>query len=141
APALFNRILVGYCALFALYQIMPLDLTISLGQLAEKYRGGMILVRPFSYVYDSQFDMWWDYGSDILLNVPVGMAAVLVGAGARGRRLMSAISLGILAIALLEFAQVFVRSRFADATDLITGGAGVVAGALIITTILRVDPS
>lgn len=42
---------------------------------------------------------------------------------------------------ILEFAQVFVRSRFADATDLITGGAGVVAGALIITTILRVDPS
>src|SRR5206468_1565217 len=47
APALFNRILVGYCALFALYQIMPLDLTISLSQLAEKYRNGLILVRPF----------------------------------------------------------------------------------------------
>src|SRR5262249_46011175 len=90
APALFNSVLVGYCAVFALYQIRPLDLTISLSQLAEKYRRGMILVRPFSYSYDSPFDMWWDYGTDVLLNAPVGMAAVLVGAGPRRRRLIPA---------------------------------------------------
>jgi VanZ family protein len=142
APALFNRVLVGYCALFALYQIMPLDLTISLSQLAEKYRHGLILVKPFSYSYASRYDMWWDYGTDVLLNAPVGMAAVLVWTGAGKRRsLSSAIFLGVVGVALLEFAQLFVKSRFADATDLITGGAGVAVGALIVTTILRRDMS
>src|SRR5262249_47666943 len=138
APALFNRILVGYCALFALYQILPLDLTFSLGQLAGKYRAGLILIKPFSYPFTSRFDMWWDYGTDVLLNAPVGMAAVLVGAGSGKRRsLPSAVLLGVIGVALVELAQVFVKSRFADTPDLITGGAGVVAGAASVPAVLR----
>src|SRR5262245_44780748 len=142
APALFNRILVGYCALFALYQIMPLDLTISLGQLAGKYRARLMLVQPFAFPFTSRFGMWWDYGTDVLLNAPVGMAAVLVGAGSgRRRSLPSAVLLGVVGVALVELAQVFVKSRFADTTDLITGGGGVVVGALSGTAVMGLHTS
>jgi VanZ family protein len=37
-PALAERLLLAYCVLFAVSQVMPLDLTLSLGQLAQKYR-------------------------------------------------------------------------------------------------------
>jgi VanZ family protein len=96
----------------------------------------MILFRPFSYAYASPFEMWWDYGTDVLLNVPVGAAAVLLWTrSGTVRRVVPAIALGTLGVASIELAQVFVRSRFADVSDLLTGAVGVTLGAMAITAL------
>jgi VanZ family protein len=128
-PAMIQRILLAYCVVFAIAQVMPLDLTLSLGQLAQKYRRGMILLRPFAYHHPSTFDMWWDYLGDVVLNIPVGAAALLLWTKDRTRRgAFVAFAFGVAAVGLVEFAQVFVNSRFADSTDLLTGSLGVMIG-------------
>jgi glycopeptide antibiotics resistance protein len=133
-PAMIQRVLLVYCVVFAITQVLPLDLTISLGQLADKYRRGMILLRPFAYQHVSTFDMWWDYSSDVALNIPVGAAAVLLWTWDRSRRgPVFAFGLGVAAVVLVEFAQIFVNSRFADATDIITGSLGVLVGVALTT--------
>ena len=133
-PAMIQRLLLAYCVVFAITQVLPLDLTISLGQLAQKYRNGMIVLKPFSYYHVSQFDAWWDYGTDVLLNVPLGMAAVLLWTEPGTKRApWLAIILGSAVVALVEFAQIFVNSRFADVTDVLTGGIGVVLGVWAAT--------
>ena len=96
----------------------------------------MILLRPFSYSHPSLFEAWWDYFGDIALSIPVGAAAVLLWTGDRSRRRPSAaFALGISAIVLVEFGQVFVNSRFADATDVITGSIGVLLGVAAVTAL------
>jgi len=133
-PAMVQRILLVYCVAFAIAQVLPLDLTLSLGQLAGKYRRGMILLRPFAYHHPSTFEMWWDYAGDVALNIPIGAAAVLLWTrnGLR-RRPAFAIAFGIGAVVLVEFAQIFVGSRFADSTDVITGSLGVLFGVGMAT--------
>jgi glycopeptide antibiotics resistance protein len=133
-PAFVQRALLAYCVVFAISQVMPLDLTISLGELAGKYRAGGIVIVPFTWTYASQIDRLWDLAGDILLNVPIGAAAVLTGTteGVR-RRPLRAAAFGIAIVAAIEFLQVFVHSRVADATDVITGSAGVVLGVMAAT--------
>jgi VanZ family protein len=131
-PAMIQRILLAYCIVFAIAQVMPLDLTLSLSQLAAKYRRGMILLRPFSYHHLTTFDMWWDYLGDVVLNIPVGAAMVLLWTRERTRRApLAAFALGVVFVGLVECAQVFVGSRFADSTDVITGSLGILAGILL----------
>jgi glycopeptide antibiotics resistance protein len=133
-PALLQRILLAYCVMFVVSQIMPLDLTMNLGELARKYRNGQILIRPFAYPYDSRFDMLWDYAGDILLNIPIGAAAVLLWTRDRTRRgTWAAIALATAAVASIEFAQVFVNSRIADVTDVLTGSIGAAFGVFLAT--------
>ena len=89
---------------------------------------------PFTWSYTSLVDRFWDMAGDILLNVPLGAAAVLSWThdGAR-RRPIRAAMVAILAVAGIEFAQVFVQSRIADATDVITGSLGALIGVVLAT--------
>ena len=138
--ALVERLLLAYCVLFAITQLMPLDLTISLGQLAAKYRRGMIILRPFAYAHASSFDMWWDYLGNVVINAPIGAAAVLLWTrGNSRRRPWFALALGSLAVGLIEFSQVFVSSRLADSTDLLTGSIGVALGVTVATLLAERD--
>lgn len=130
--AMAQRILLGYCVVFVLSQLMPFDLTINLGELARKYRRGQILITPFTYQHATMFEMWWDYLGDVALNAPFGAAGVLLFTrdGSRRRPLWGLV-IGVALVAAIELAQVFVGSRFADVTDLLTGSAGVVIGVLL----------
>ncbi len=144
-PAFVQRILVAYLVLYSLSQIMPLDLTVSLGLLARKYRRGRILLQPFTYSHESAWAALWDYGGDIVLAIPVGMAAALAWTQPGTRRSwVRALPAALAAVAGVELAQVFVMSRYADATDIITGGVGVVIGIVLAgvlsTRRVRVEP-
>jgi VanZ family protein len=46
-PALMQRLLLVYCVGLFVSQMLPLDLTLGLGELAQKYRGGRIILVPF----------------------------------------------------------------------------------------------
>jgi len=127
--ALVQRLLVGYIVVFVASQLLPLDLTVGLSDLAHKYRQGSIIVIPFSFPYESWASALWDYFSDMVLNAPIGAAAVLVWTepGAR-RRPLVAFAIAATIVAMIELGQVFVMSRFADVTDVITGSTGAAIG-------------
>jgi VanZ family protein len=128
-PAMVQRLLLAYCVLFVITQVLPLDLTLNMGQLAQKYRRGGVLLIPFQYPYPNTFERFWDYFGDALTNVPVGAAATLLWTYGRSRRsTIKAAFLAIVAVGLIELAQVFVRSRIADMTDVITGSFGAFLG-------------
>jgi len=135
-PALIQRLLLLYCVGFFVSQILPLDLTLSLGELAHKFRSGRIILVPFGYTHASWSIAAWDYLTDIALNVPLGAAAALLWtpAGAR-RHPWVAFAAGVVAVSFIELAQLFVASRFADVTDIVTGSAGVALGVAAVTSL------
>jgi VanZ family protein len=131
---LLRRILLAACVLILFSQMLPLDLTINLSQLAAKYREGRIILQPFGYSYSSHLLMAWDYLSDIAINAPYGAAAVLLWSPPGTRRSFPlACLIGVGVVASTELAQIFVYSRYADVTDLITGSTGVALGAAAAT--------
>ncbi|MGC4081719.1 MAG: VanZ family protein [Vicinamibacterales bacterium] len=131
-PALIQRLLLLYAVAFIASQMMPLDLTVSLGELARKYRHGAIVLRPFSFAHETWMAAAWDYLGDVALNAPLGAAAVFLwtAPGTR-RRPVVALALATLVVGLIECGQVFVMSRYADVTDVLTGSVGVAVGVLL----------
>ena len=135
-PALVQRLLLAYSIAFVFSQLLPLDLTLNLGELARKYREGRITLHPFGYVHTSWLSAAWDYFGDVALNAPIGAAAVLLWTAGRSRRRAPvAVMLGVAVVAAIELAQVFVNSRYADVTDVLTGSVGVVLGVAIAMTL------
>ena len=133
-PALIVRVLAVYVAVFLVAQLLPLDIAITRGELAEKYRAGRILLMPFSYAYESLLLMVWDFISDVALNAPIGALAVLGWTAAGTRRSpRTAIALAMALVVATEIAQVFIYSRYSDATDLLTGAIGICIGVAVAT--------
>lgn len=132
-----TRVLGLLTAGIVVAELLPMDFTVRPAELAAKYREGRILFQPH-LPHDLGLATFGDWLPDMLLRVPFGMLALL-GWTRRGRRrdLLAAIGLGWLAVVGLELAQVLVWSRFADATDMLTGGIGVVAGALVAAVIWK----
>jgi glycopeptide antibiotics resistance protein len=111
---------------------LPLDLTIRLGELWGKYKAGRIVLVPFAH--------WnWDLAHftaavlDAAALWPIGILAALWPDGAHGSRHGIAVRwlAAIAFVGLVEFLQLFVRSRFSDVTDLIVGTMGVSGGLLV----------
>lgn len=65
---------------FILFAVMPLDLTISLTELYDKYQDGRVVLIPFSYPYASAAGVVYQFFADIVLFVPVGALLALVEA-------------------------------------------------------------
>ncbi|HEX6163432.1 MAG TPA: VanZ family protein [Vicinamibacterales bacterium] len=141
-PALMVRVLAVYAAGFLVAQLLPLDIAITPGEMSEKYHAGRIVIVPFTYPYASALHALWDLVTDIVLNAPVGALAV-VGWTALNRRrsLVAAAMLGATFVAIVEVAQLFIFSRYSDATDLITGTVGILAGAMLAVRSVRDEQS
>jgi glycopeptide antibiotics resistance protein len=149
-PALMQRLLLVYCVGLFVSQMLPLDLTLGLGELAQKYRGGRIILVPFGYSHSSRLAAAWDYLTDVALTAPLGAAAALLWTPTGTRRSpWVAFAAGTLAVSFIEFAQLFVFSRFSDVTDLMTGSVGVALGVAAVpalsdrsaATMLRKEPA
>jgi glycopeptide antibiotics resistance protein len=135
-PALIQRLLLVYCAGLFVSQMLPLDLTLNLGELARKYRSGRIILVPFGYTHLSWFTAAWDHLTDIVVYAPLGAAAALLWTpAATRRRPWVAFGAGVVAVSFIEFAQVFVYSRFSDVTDVVTGSVGVALGVTAVTVL------
>jgi glycopeptide antibiotics resistance protein len=128
-PALLQQLLLAYCVVFVFCQLLPFDLTVGLSELAQKYRQGSIIIRPFGFTHASWISASWDYFSDVVLNAPIGAAATLVWTepGSR-RRPLRAFVIAVTTVGAIELGQLFVLSRFADVTDVITGSFGAAIG-------------
>jgi glycopeptide antibiotics resistance protein len=114
-----------------IYSILPLDLTISVGELYDKYKMGRMVLVPLSYGYGSFADLIYNVVVDLLVFVPVGMLA------ARGvfqelpslRSVAEAVAIGALLVVGIELVQLIIYSRISDVTDLVTCTTGVGLGA------------
>lgn len=137
-PAFLVRLLAAYAVVFFIVQLLPLDLTIDRGELAQKYREGRIVLDPFAVHYSSLVARLWDYAADIVLHLPIGALAVIGWTDTRRQRAASvAILLGVVFVAVVELCQVFVFTRYADATDVLTGSLGVACGVAVAIRIAR----
>lgn len=135
AASLVPSLLVIYVIGFVLSELMPLDVTVDVGELAQKVRDGRIVLRPFTFGLAGAA-LAWDVVTTILLWMPVGAAAALVGlGGGRRRSPLVAIAIGTAVAAMVELAQVFVLSRFAETTDVIVAGVGVAAGVALVSAV------
>ena len=125
-----RRLLGVYVAVWAMLHVLPFDFTLRPAELAEKYRAGRIVARPFADT-PTLLDALLTLGGGAIQAVPVGaLAAISVSSGSR---LASASLLGLAAILTLEFAQLLVFSRTADTTDLLAGAIGALAGVWLGT--------
>ncbi|MGI5310475.1 VanZ family protein [Rheinheimera sp. WS51] len=112
--SLLNYLLIAYIALFTLYNILPLDLTLSPVELFKKWQDGRITLLPFSAYRGSFLQIFYAIFSDILLWIPIAVLLYL-----QQHQKKSIYIRLVLFAALIEFFQLFVYSRVTDLTDII----------------------
>ena len=133
-------LLPAYLLALLLSRVMPLDLTISPGELHGKYKAGMIAVRPFAALASNPVAavgrLADEASSFLVAGLLLGRAA---GLRPSGGRLVFAFGLAI--AGSVEVAQLFVASRRFDSTDVIVGSLAVLGGwAAARATLGEPDP-
>jgi len=122
------RLLFGYCVLFAIAWLLPLDFTLRPGEIADKYMHQRLLL-PFGPSPDAASGL--QLGASFAAGLPIGIASVMCGSASGRRSIASALALAIPALVVLEAVQVTVFSRTTDTTSLLALIAAVVAGASV----------
>jgi glycopeptide antibiotics resistance protein len=125
--ALAERLAWGYLAGVMLYNVLPLDLTISPVEIFHQWRSGMVNLVPFGRLPADAAGALYELATDVLIWVPLALLWRLDGT--RGAWHVWGMTLGT--AALLEFVQLFVYSRVSDVTDLFTAAAGAALGVWI----------
>jgi len=121
------RLLLAYCALFAVAWLLPLDFTLRPGEIADKYQHKRLLL-PFVPSPDAASRL--ELGLAFAAGLPLGAASVTCGsAPGRRRAVLSGLRLAIPALIALEALQVTVFSRTTDTTSLLAVIVATVAGA------------
>ena len=123
-----QRALAAYCAAFAVFWLLPLDVTLRPGEIADKAFHKRLLL-PFMPSPDAATGS--ELAFCLLGAVPLGIAAVHAGVR-RGMReaLDRALRFALPGMLALELCQVFVFSRTTDMTVVLPLSAGILAGAL-----------
>jgi glycopeptide antibiotics resistance protein len=125
-PHVSEYLLLAYLGGLFLYNVLPLDLTISPVEIYHKWQGNGVNLIPFGYPTEGLEAFVYGIVVDVLLWVPVSLLWVVSGR----RRPVGAFWMTLGAALLLEFCQFFVYSRVSDVTDLITAAVGAGIGAL-----------
>lgn len=113
-----------------IHDLLPLDLTISPGDLWGKYQGGQISLIPFAN-FKPDFDGIYAVAKNVVLFLPLGMLTAIWHRPRNWptRPLATSILLGFLVVLAIEVAQLFLLSRYSDAGQIVTGTLGVALGA------------
>jgi VanZ family protein len=130
SPEGLDVVLWLYAAGRALALLLPLDVTVSVSTLAEKFRRGGIVVDPAAFF--RRPDVAQAVAADVVLGAPVGLLAWRVARRLGSRRPgVVAVLVGAAASCALEAAQVIVRSRQADIGDAMAASLGVALGVTV----------
>lgn len=118
------KLLPGYLFVLVFIHVMPLDLTISPGELYHKWKLGRVVLIPFTTDYGSLSRAFDKTAWNMAYFAPLGWLLALWPRPlfASGWRVLAA---GALAAGTVEFLQLFVVSRYCDVTDIVTGTAAV----------------
>jgi VanZ family protein len=123
------KILGGYAVVYAIYQLLPFDVTIRPAAVYHKFTGGMATFIPFG---DRAGLTAYLILSQAAVMVPIGYAVVLLRRGGRHAVAAGAVG-GMLFAAALECLQLFILRRYSSSTDVVMGGLGAAAGAWLAT--------
>lgn len=118
------KLLWIYLAGLFLYNVLPLDLTISPVEIYHKWRSGKVNLIPFGFFVTDPARQIYDLVTDALLWTPVSLLWV-VSCQKEG---MQAWSWTVLAALALELGQFFVYSRVTDVTDVLMAMVGAAFG-------------
>ncbi|MGE3807919.1 MAG: VanZ family protein, partial [Gemmataceae bacterium] len=130
-PNRADKLLPAYVLLVVILHVLPLDLTLSPADIYRKFKQGGIRLLPFVPGPGvSTFDQIEKYLWQIAYFLPGG----LLWAHRRQAQRWGwsgALLLGLAFAAAIEFLQLFVESRSVDVTDVLLGGASVLAGWIL----------
>ena len=122
-----EKILWIYLLILFGYNIVPFDLTINPFAISNKFKAGRVLLIPFSFGYNSAFEFIYAITIDTIVWIPVGFLILL-----RGKKTpLKAFVWVTIAVSGIELFQIFVSSRIASTTDIITGSIGGLIGILL----------
>lgn len=125
--------LCGYGACYTIGQVLPLDVTVSLSNLAAKYRQGGIVLNPIAGI--GRPDFVQSLVAQVAITTPLGaMLYLALGRVGIRARLVVTMAIGTAWAVALEGAQVLVMSRVADVWDVIAALAGGLVGAAASVT-------
>lgn len=123
--ALAERWAWVYLAGVLVYNVLPLNLTISVVEIFHKWREGRINLLPFGSLPGNASDAVYEIATDVLIWVPLALLWRLDGT----RSAMRVWGMTLATAALLEGMQLFVYSRVTDVTDLFTAALGAAMGS------------
>ncbi|MBU1664158.1 MAG: VanZ family protein [Gammaproteobacteria bacterium] len=123
--ALAERAAWAYLILLVGYNVLPLDLTISVVEVYHKWQAGKLNLLPFASLPGDPVHALFELATDALLWVPLAW----LWHARPGRDSVKVWRMAFLAALGLEFMQLFVYSRVSDVTDLFTGALGAGIGA------------
>lgn len=123
--ALAERLAWVYLAGILVYNVLPLDLTISLVEIFHQWREGKVNLIPFGRLPDDSALALYEIVTDALIWAPLALLWRLDGTRSNGRAWGMALGMAV----ALEVMQLFVYSRVSDVTDLFTAAAGAALGA------------
>ncbi len=125
--ALAERLAWVYLAGVLVYNVLPLDLTISLVEIFHKWREGKVNLIPFGRLpADTAFALY-EVATDVLIWTPLALLWRLDGTRSAWR----VWSMTMATAAGLEAIQLFVYSRVSDITDLFSAVAGAALGSFV----------
>ncbi len=123
---LAERLAWAYLAGVLIYNVLPLDLTISLVELFHKWRDDKVNLIPFGRLPDDAAYALYEIASDAIVWTPLALLWRLDGTRSSQRVWLMTFGAAL----ALEFMQLFVYSRVSDVTDLFTAAAGAAMGCL-----------
>jgi len=123
--ALAERLAWVYWAAVLVYNVLPLDLTISLVEIFHKWQSGMVNLIPFGRLPHEAAEALYEITTDALIWFPLALLWRLDGTRSAWR----AWGMTLATAVLLECLQLFVFSRVSDVTDLFTAAAGAALGS------------
>jgi glycopeptide antibiotics resistance protein len=125
--ALAERLAWLYLAGVLIYNVLPLDLTISAVEIFHKWRDGNVNLIPFGRLQDDAAYALYEVATDALIWTPLALLWRLDGTRSAWR----AWGMTLATAAGLEVMQLFVYSRVSDVTDLFTAALGAALGCFI----------
>ncbi|MHB1186291.1 VanZ family protein [Thiobacillus sp.] len=125
--ALAERLAWVYLAGVLVYNVLPLDLTISLVEVFHKWRDGKVNLIPFGRLPDDAAYALYEIATDALIWTPLALMWRLDGT----RNAWRVWGMTLATAAVLEVMQLFVYSRVSDVTDLFTAAAGAALGGWV----------
>jgi glycopeptide antibiotics resistance protein len=115
-----------YLTILLVFNVLPLDLTLSAAEIYRKWAGHQLNLIPFAgWTLDAE--RLYELLTDILIWIPIGVLWRLLG-----HSLVSCLIRGITFAAGVEFLQLFVVSRTTDVTDIILAGIGTWLGVRLM---------
>ena len=125
--ALAERLAWVYLAGVLVYNVLPLDLTISLVEIFHKWQGGNVNLIPFGRIPADPAYAVYELATDALIWTPLALLWRLDGT----RGVWRVWRMTLVTAVVLECLQLFVYSRVSDVTDIFTAAAGAALGCMV----------